>query len=174
MGNKKFLLAILLLLVIGFGFYGYLGGFNPVQVIRTTSKPVYVAGKYFHGNMQDKALGTYFQEAAKLLEDKKVPGYLGNIYYNNPEETNDSIQAFIGIVVPDSTVQLPAGYELRQWPGSRPVVQASVKAHFFLAPNKLYAGLFDYAKKNKLNIKKQYLEEFPKDRYGRVQAQLAN
>jgi len=172
--NKKFLLIILLILTIGFGFYGYLGGFNQVQVISTTSKPVFVAGKFFAGNMQDKALGSYFQEAAKLLEDKKVAGYLGNIYYNNPEEAHDSIQAFIGIVVPDSSVQLPAGYELRRWPGSRPVVQASINAHFFIAPNKLYSSLFDYAKKNKLDLKKQYLEEFPDKRYGRVQAQLTN
>ncbi|RDC61584.1 hypothetical protein [Adhaeribacter pallidiroseus] len=170
--NKKFLLIIFLILAIGFGVYGYLGGFNQVQVIRTTSKPVFVAGKYFAGNMQDKALGTYFQEAAKLVEDKKVAGYLGNIYYNNPEEAHDSIQAFIGIVVPDSTVQLPAGYELRQWPGSQPVVQASINAHFFIAPNKLYSSLFDYANNNKVNLKKRYLEEFPDKRYGRVQAQV--
>ena len=170
--NKKFLLIILLVLTIGFSVYGYLGGFNQVQIISTTSKPVFVAGKFFAGNMQDKTLGGYFQEAAKLLEEKKVAGYLGNIYYNNPEEAHDSIQAFIGIVVPDSSAKLPAGYELRQWPSNQPVVQASINAHFFIAPNKLYSGLFDYAKKNKLNLKKLYLEEFPDKRYGRVQAQV--
>lgn len=172
--NRKFGFIIVFILLIGFGIYAYLGGFNKVQVIRTTSKPVFIAGRYFEGSMKDKNLGIYFQEAAKLLEEKKIAGYLGNIYYNNPEEAHDSIRALIGVVVPDSLAPLPEGFELRKWPGSKPVVQASVNAHYFLAPNKLYSELFDYAKKNKLNLKKYYLEEFPDTRYGRVQAQLAN
>lgn len=171
--NRKFISIIIIVLAIGFGFYAYLGGFNSVQVILTTSKPVFVAGRYFAGGMKDKALGNYFQQSAKLLEEKKLTGHLGNIYYNNPEEAHDSIQAFIGIIVSDSLVKLPEGYELRKWLGNQPVLQATVKAHFFLAPNKLYSSLFDYAKKNKLNLKKQYLEEFPEKRYGRVQALLA-
>ncbi len=52
------------------------------------------------------------------------------------------------------------------------MVQASINAHFFIAPNKLYSTLFNYAKQNKLNLKKRYLEEFPDERYGRVQAQV--
>jgi hypothetical protein len=159
-------------LSIGFGIYTYLGGFSPVQVSKTTSDPVYVAGRYFAGNMKDKRFGGLFQEAAKLLEDKKIAGHLGNIYYNNPEEAHDSIYAFIGVVVRDSLVKLPANYQLRQWLGGEPVLQATVKAHFFLAPNKLYQSLFDYAKDNQLKLRKRYLEEFPEDRYSRVQAQL--
>ncbi|WP_146153567.1 GyrI-like domain-containing protein [Adhaeribacter arboris] len=172
--NRRFSFIIVFILLAGFAIYAYLGGFNKVQVIRTTSRPVFIAGRYFEGSMKDKTLGTYFQETAKLLEEKKITGYLGNIYYNNPEEAHDSIRALIGVVVPDSLAPLPAGFELRKWPGSKPVVQATVNAHFFLAPNKLYSKLFDYAKQNKLNLKKQYLEEFPDARYGRVQAQLAD
>lgn len=161
-------------LVVGSGLaiYAYLGGFNAVQVTKTTSETVYVAGQYFAGTMNDKQLGSLFQRAAKLLEEKKMNGHLGNIYYNNPEDNNDSIQAFVGVVVRDSLVKLPANYELRQWPGGQPVLQATVKAHFFLAPNKLYQSLFDYAKDNQLKLSKRYLEEFPEDHYGRVQAQL--
>ncbi len=171
--NKIFALIIGLVLSIGFGIYAYLGGFSSVQVTKTTSDRVYVAGRYFAGNMKDKQFGTLFQEAAKLLEDKKITGHLGNIYYNNPEETQDSIYAFIGVVVRDSLIQLPANYKIRQWPGGEPVLQATVKAHFFLAPGKLYQSLFDYAKSNQLKLRKRYLEEFPEDRYSRVQAQLA-
>ncbi|MDQ4138924.1 MAG: GyrI-like domain-containing protein, partial [Bacteroidota bacterium] len=109
-------------MLAGFSIYAYLGGFSRVQVIRTTSKPVFIAGRYFEGSMKDKTLGIYFQETAKLLKEKKIPGYLGNIYYNNPEDAHDSIRALIGVVVPDSSVKLPEGYELRQWPGSQPVV----------------------------------------------------
>ena len=170
--NKKFPLIIGLLLAIGFGIYAYLGGFNQVNITTTTSKPKFVAGKYFAGSMKDKTLGNYFQEAAKLLEDKEINGHFGNIYYNNPEESHDSIQAFIGIVVADSLVKLPTGYELRKWPGGQPVLQTTVNAHYFLAPNKLYAKLFDYAKENNVKLKKQYLEEFFNNRSGQVQAQL--
>lgn len=170
--NRKFPLIIGVLLAVGFGVYGYLGGFNQVKIVSTTSKPTFVAGKYFAGGMKDKAFGNYFQEAAKLLEEKKIAGHLGNIYYNNPEETHDSIRAFVGVIVADSLVKLPPGYELRKWEGGQPVLQASVNAHFFLSPGKLYPGLFEHAKQNNLKLKKQYLEEFLDNRHGQVQAQL--
>ena len=54
---------------------------------------------------------------------------MNNIYYNSPEKQTDSIKAFIGIMITDEAVPLPAGYQLQRLPGGRKVVQASV--HFW-------------------------------------------
>jgi hypothetical protein len=139
--SKKFLLIVFGLMGLAFGYYAFLGGFNKPEIIITASPSRYVAGQYYEGPADDPAFGEYFKKAGRLHEAKTLPGNLANIYYNSPEEKSDSIKAFIGILVPDSSVSLPAGYELRVWKGGSKVVQATTRAHYLLAPNKLYPAL---------------------------------
>ncbi|GHA63954.1 GyrI-like domain-containing protein [Pontibacter akesuensis] len=153
--------AILLLV-----FYTYLGGFTDPEVTIATSKPMYVAGQPFEGSVEDEALGNAFQRAAQLLEQNELQGTLGNIYYNNPDNSGDSIRAFIGIIIPDSTVKLPQGYTLRKVPGGRKVVHAEVNARVAMAPGKLYEAVFDYAKEQNLQLEEYYVEWFPADDEG--------
>jgi hypothetical protein len=172
--NKKFLLVVLGLMAVVFGYYGYLGGFDTPEIIITTSKAQYVAGQYYEGPADGEAFGEFFKKAGQLQESKTLPGPLANIYYNNPEEKGDTIKAFIGILVPDAKVALPAGYELRVWQGGRKVVRASTRAHYLLAPNKLYPALFDYLKAKHLKTSSQYLEQFPEKNHAIVEAMLLN
>lgn len=161
-------------MAVAFGYYGYLGGFDSPEITITTSKPRYVAGQYYEGPADNPAFGEFFTKAGRLQESKTLPGSLANIYYNNPEEKGDSIKAFIGILVADTSVALPAGYELRLWKGGHKVVQVSTRAHYLLAPNKLYPALFDYLKNNNLKSGSQYLEVFPKKDQALVEAVLVN
>lgn len=159
--SKKFLVVFLGLVAIAFGYYGYLGGFNSPDITRTTSRAGYVAGQYYEGPADNPAFGDFFKKAGQLQESKTLVGSLANIYYNNPEEKSDTIKAFIGILVADSSVALPAGYELRRWEGNKKVVQAAIRANYLLAPDKLYPALFDYLKANQLKTTLPYLEQFP-------------
>ncbi|MDB5262985.1 MAG: hypothetical protein JWQ14_2266, partial [Adhaeribacter sp.] len=95
--NKRFVLILLTVTVVGFGLYAYLGGFNTPEIKITTSKTQYIAGKYYAGTIEDDQLGTLFRQAAETLDQKKLTGALANIYYNSPENQTDSIKAFIGI-----------------------------------------------------------------------------
>jgi hypothetical protein len=170
--NKKFLLIILVLVGAGLGLYAYLGGFNPVTVQVVTTDTHYLAGRYFAGPLNDEKLGELFRQASGNLDAKKVDGVLANIYYNNPEQENDSIKAFIGIKVLDTIAAIPNGYELKRIAGGKKVVQASVQAHYMLSPKKLYPALFDYLKANKLQTTSTYLEIFLDSRHALVQAEL--
>jgi hypothetical protein len=162
------------LMAVVFGYYGYLGGFNTPDIKIMTSTHRYVAGQYYEGPADDPAFGEFFKKASQLQESKTLPGTLANIYYNNPEGKSDTIKAFIGILVPDSRVALPAGYQLRVWQGGRKVVQVSTRAHYLLAPNKLYPALFDYLKANQLKTRSQYLELFPEKNQALVEVVLAD
>lgn len=146
--------------------YTYLGGFTEPDVTVTTSKPMYVAGQPYEGSVEDEAMGKLFQRAAQVLEQNELQGMLGNIYYNDPDKSGDSIRAFIGVIVPDSAAKLPEGYELRAVPGGRKVVRAEVNARVQVAPQKLYAAVFEYAKEEKLKLEEFYLEWFPADDQG--------
>lgn len=170
--SKKFLMVVFGLMAVAFGYYGYLGGFNSPQIAVATSVPHYVAGQYYEGPADSRAFGDFFKKAGQLQESKTLVGNLANIYYNNPEEKGDTIKAFIGIAVPDTSVGLPAGYEWRLWEGGRRVVQAAMRANYLLAPDKLYPALFDYLKANNLKARPQYLEQFPGKDSARVEVML--
>ena len=160
------------LTALAMGFYGYLGGFDSPDIAVTTSAPVTIVGKYYAGQVEDKQFDLLFQEIGKTIADKKLVGTLANIYYNNPEDQNDSIKAFIGVAVKTAPIPLPEGYELRQYPGGKRVVRVTSQAHFLLAPNKLYPALFEYLKSQNLKVKKQYLEMFPQNKEALVEVEL--
>lgn len=159
----------------GFGilmlvFYTYIGGFTTPEVVVITSETKYVAGQPYEGSVEDEALGKAFQRAAQVLEKKELEGMLGNIYYNDPDKSGDSLRAFVGVIVPDTNnITLPAGYELRAVPGGRKVVHAEVNANVVVAPDKLYEAVFDYAKQEDLKLEDFFVEWFPADDRGVVE-----
>jgi len=159
------------LTALAFGFYGYLGGFSSPDISITTSTPQIIVGKAYSGPVEDARFDKLFREMAQAVETKTLVGTLANIYYNNPEEQNDSIKAFVGIAV-NGTTPVPAGFEQRLLPGGKQVIRVTSDAHYLLAPNKLYPALFDYLKAKKLQTKKQYLEKFPQQGAALVEAEL--
>ena len=158
---KKFFYIMAGVAIVLLVLYTYLGGFTEPEVSVTTSKTIYVAGQPYQGSIEDEALGKAFQRAAEVLEKKELDGVPGNIYYNDPDKSGDSLRAFIGVIIPDSSVTLPAGYELRTVPGGRQVVHAEVNANVAISPKKLYAAVFDYAEEEKLKLEDFYVEWFP-------------
>lgn len=170
--NKKFLLVMVVLSIIVGAFYAYLGGFSNAKVTEVSSEQLYVAGRAFKGSVTDNLINDSFRRAAEVLDKKELEGMLGNIYYNNPEGRADSVNAFIGVIIPDSAVQLPADYELRVVPAGRRALRGEVNAHYMLAPNKLYEAIFDYAKEKNLELETFYVEWFPEDHRGIVEVPI--
>ena len=164
MKHKKFFISIIVVLLIAAGGYGYMGGFNQPEIKQVLTSETYIAGKAYHGSVKSEAFGDLFREVGKLAEEKKISGDPGGIYYNNPENENDSIQAFIGIIVADSKVALPAGYSIRVLPAGQKALQANLKGHFTMTPNKAYPALFDYAKEQKLALQDVFVERFQGER----------
>ncbi|QCR24074.1 GyrI-like domain-containing protein [Pontibacter sp. SGAir0037] len=160
--NKRIVMIVIAVLAITIiSFYAYLGGFSSPAYTVTTSEPVYVAGKAYKGTIKDEQMGNVFRRAAEVLDKQELDGVLGSIYYNNPDETSDSINAFIGVVVADTTIQLPADYELRMVPGGRQVLRGEINAHYMVAPGKLYDGIFEHAKEKNIQLQNFFLEWFP-------------
>lgn len=166
MKRKTFLIVLAVLAIIVLTFYTYIGGFSSPVFTVTTSEPLYVAGQAFNGAIKDEQMGKAFRRAAEVLDKKEIEGVLGSIYYNNPDESGDSINAFIGVVITDTTLTLPSGYELRTVPGGRKVVRGEVNSHYTVAPGKLYSGVFDYAKKHKIKLQNFFVEWFPESHKG--------
>lgn len=170
---KKFLYIIAGFAILILVLYTYLGGFTAPEVSVKASEKMYVAGIPFNGAIKDERFGNYFRRAAEVIDKGELKGMLGNIYYNDPER-GDSINAFIGVIVPDSAVALPADYELRSIPARKSVVHAEANANVALLPKKLYKAVFDYAKENNLELETFYVEWFPEESKGVVEVPIKN
>lgn len=171
--SRKFLLFIFLLLVLGIGFYGFLGGFNQVRVGLVTAEERYLVGQFYDGATQGEDFNRVFREAGQLVEAGELQGELGGVYYRNPHASPDSIRAFVGVFVADSLVRVPAGMELLRLPGGRQVLRGAVVAHYILAPDRLYPALFDFADQQGLVLREEYIERFPDTRHAVVEVPLA-
>jgi hypothetical protein len=162
----RFLLPLVLVFTaIGLGIYAYLGGLRtPTVALETTAAPVLLAGQPFHGKVSDARFGELFRAAKARQDASPTPPPLANLYYNNPESAHDSIRAFVGLRVADTTAILPTGWRYRVVPAGRRVVAARVQGvSFLLAPGKLYATAQQGIKDLGLTGQPFYLEQFGLD-----------
>ncbi|MDO7850960.1 hypothetical protein [Hymenobacter convexus] len=154
-------LAIILLTVLAAGVYVYLGGNRSPQVaLETTAAPLYLAGQPYHGKVTGDAFGQLFRQAKDA--QARLGGDLANLYLNDPETAHDTIQAFIGLALADTTQRLPASFRYRLVPPGQRVVAARLAGvSYLLAPNKLYPAALEAIKTQKLTQRGNfYLERF--------------
>jgi hypothetical protein len=154
-------LAIILFTVIAAGVYVYLGGNrSPRVALETTTVPLYLAGQPYHGAVTGNAFGSLFREAKDA--QARLGGDLANLYLNDPETAHDTITAFIGLALADTTRPLPAGFRYRVVPAGQRVVAARLQGvSYLLAPNKLYPAALDAIRAQHLTQRGDfYLERF--------------
>lgn len=156
-------LAIILLTLAAAGTYAYLGGLRePAVALETTAAPLLLAGQSYHGLVSAEAFGQRFRQAKAAQDGGQLPGAtLANIYYNDPEKARDSVRAFIGVAVADSSRPLPPGFRYRLVPAGQRVVAARLRGvSYLLAPGKLYPAAFEFVKEQKLTRRPLYVEQF--------------
>ena len=127
-------LIILFLTAAGVAVYGYLGGFRKPEIaVVNTSKPIFLLGHYYKGSVRNEAFGPLFRQAQQLRANGAVRGELANIYYNDPSKTRDTVEAFIGLIVADTTSQkVPTGYRYRTFAAGQRVIQAGTTASYLI------------------------------------------
>ena len=154
-------LAVILLTLIAAGTYVYLGGTRePKIALETTAAPLYLTGQLFHGKVTGDIFGSLFRQAKDA--QTRLRGDLANLYLNDPETAHDTIRAFIGLAVTDTTQTLPSGFRYRVVPAGQRVLAARLTGvSSLLAPNKLYPAALEAVKTQKLTQRGDfYLERF--------------
>jgi effector-binding domain-containing protein len=161
---RKLSIVSLVGLLILFGFmifyYYKIGGFESAEM-KTMNSPDYViAGKQFNNKMNSKELGQLFNEVEAVIKKEKRNAKLCGIFYNHPNDINDTIKGFVGMILIDTAQKIPAGYSIKKIP-SRKVLQAYVKS-VYSAPQ-VYDQIEDYAEEKnlKLDFSSGYLEIYP-------------
>lgn len=153
---------VILITLLGLGVYAYLGGLKtPTVALETPAAPVLLAGQPYHGPADAPAFGDLFRQAQQAQAGGGLPGRLANLYRNNPDKARDTVQAFVGIAVADSSRPLPPGWHYRAVTAGGRVVAARLRGvSYLLAPGKLYPAALEQAKALKLTQRDFYLEQF--------------
>ncbi len=166
---RYFFPIVLLLTALAVGFYAYLGGLrSPTVALETPAAPVLLAGQPYVGGAREARFGELFRAAKQRLDASTSTGAanssssaLANIYYSYPTGPQDTLRAFVGLTVADTTAQLPAGWRYRAVPAGRRVVVARLAdVSFQLAPAKLETAALDFINKEKLRSQPFYYEQF--------------
>jgi hypothetical protein len=159
---RFFLPIVLLLTLVGLGTYAWLGGFRTATTKLIPSTPqVLLAGQYFRGPAQAEEFGPLFRQAKQVQDAGQLRGDLANLYFDNPEKAHDTIRAFVGLAVADSSQPLPAGWRYRVLPARQRVVAARISGvSFLMAPDKLYPAIQEFIKAEKLTQRNLYFERF--------------
>ena len=160
---RFFFPAVLLLTALALGIYAYLGGLHAPSVgLYAPPASVLLAGQPYAGKVDNARFGELFRAAKTMQESGRLgAASLANLYFNDPETAHDSIRAFVGLRVADSTAQLPAGWRYRLLPAPGRVVRAQLaSASYLLAPGKLYSAAEQFIAAHKLAKQPPYLEQF--------------
>ena len=152
---------VIILTLLGLAVYAWLGGLKtPVVALETPGAPVLLAGQPYRGPADDPAFANLFR-AAQQAQTGGLRGPLANLYRNNPDKARDTVQAFVGVALPDSSYALPPGWRYRVVPAGGRVVAARLRGvSFLLSPGKLYPAALEEVKRLKVSQRDFYLEQF--------------
>jgi|SRR6476661_44593 len=159
----RYVFLFSLLLALGLlGFYAYLGGFKqPTVGLETQQAPLYLAGQPFTGLASSEKFGALFRQAKDAQDQGRIKGDLANLYLNNPGSAHDTVRAFVGLAVADTSQALPAGFRYRAVPAGQRVVAARLRnVSYLLAPGALYPAALEAVTKQKLQPRSFFLERF--------------
>lgn len=166
-------LLLLLITLAAAGAYIFSGGMRePTVTLETIPTPLILAGQSYHGKVTAPQFGQLFSQAKAVQDGGQLasPTVLTNLYFNDPEAAHDSIRAFIGLLVADSSRPLPPGFRYRLVPAGQRVVATRLSGvSHSLAPGKLYPAAFAFVQQRHLTRRPFYLEQFgPQEGVGQV------
>ena len=88
---KKLYIGVMIIGIISFGTYYFLGGFQEIKVNETESLSFRVVGTYFYGKYDDHQLERNFKQAREMIiEDSQGNEHIGIPikFQNEPGEVN--------------------------------------------------------------------------------------
>jgi hypothetical protein len=157
MQKKLLFAAVILTLLIGFGYWGFdqLGGNNPVEIKLVNKKPESLLGNTFIGIPQDEKLAELFK-ATLNQKSLKSGTFLHTIYEAEPGSKLDTMKVFVGInqLFPEE------GFELKTFEEDRYLLAVITGSSWVMpGPKTIKAELENYAAKNDLKLSGIFIDK---------------
>jgi hypothetical protein len=157
--------AFVFVLVILGSIYIQLGGNQEVSISQTHTPTYYLVGKKYEGKRSKKAVKNLMDEIADLVKTKQVNGIFAVYHFMNPDSEQDTLNAFVGVILADTLSKVPVGLESQRIPASE-AVRATVGSHWLVSPNpaEVSEKIKAFAKKKQLSLSEKVLEKYNQDK----------
>jgi hypothetical protein len=174
MKQGRWLLILTVLLGLSVLVYAFMGGFEKPQIQQVQLPSYLLAGKNYEGEATDKALGKAFEEVENWYQQAGKPGELAAVYYKTlgKDKERNATKAFIGVIVKDSSLKLPAGFSYRRLPGGLGLRAILAPKHIRIAPDQVQKALNDYALSQKRSLQDFVIEHYPENQQFKMEILL--
>ena len=144
--------VVMLIAAVSIGIYVNKGGFQKAtSAIVEVPQRVLIA-QHYKGSFKTKDFDNCFKDATTLVKQGTLKGDIVAYYINNPDKADGIADAYIGVMLTDTSgITIPGKYEKILLP-NRKVVKANIKANFTVASS-IYKETQLFAKENKLKLK---------------------
>lgn len=157
--NNKLLFVGMVVLLLFVALYQFMKSSMPVEIEIAGLEEQEIYGIYFEGDWKDDQLQTHFLRADSLAEVNEAIS--SAIYYNDPEEDDGHMKAFIGINS-GQTIEDPVFQESRQLDAGRYLV-GKISNNYFQVPQRIYEEMEDYAEERNIEIGEFSVEQYFSD-----------
>lgn len=159
---KKRYLIVLLIILISFISYYWLGGFNSIDKSVVDQVEVNIYGTYFEGIIGSDTLQNLFMQAREIVEiDSKISA-VAIVYYGETNEETGAVKNFIGVKVDKNNIaELPKQWELRSFKKDKSIkgcIEANVLA--MPTPDDMLNDLKTYAKEQSILTDSIFIEYY--------------
>lgn len=161
--QRKLLWTIIgALVIVIFGIYYFLGGFQEVNIEVTRAEHYRIAGNYYEGPYERDTIATLFFTARELLKSKTLSGDLSVVNFD--ENSQDTVKMFIGILLPHNVSGDLEDLQIREIKSDK-ILRARIESHSIVMPTreKIEGKLQTFAEKNNLVLRDFTLERYISD-----------
>ena len=173
--RKLILIVASFLLISGIIAYIALGGLRKPEISTVDVSGYTMAGIAFKGRASNEDLLQIFEQTRTYHQENKLPGTLAAVYYDTKASDKGEIDAFVGVIVQDTLATLPNKYSYRKLPAAK-AVHATITSHYLVAPSpeKVRAGLLNYAQEKGLPLQELVIEQYLKDSHIVIEIPVKN
>ena len=159
--TKKILWAALLVFIILFIIYYFLGGFNTVEIQVTDAENYVVAGKSYRGPYKEDILRDYFFQMRDYVERDQIRGTVSVVNYGLEYGSTDSVDQLIGVLINTSSSPVPEDIQIDTLRVQK-VVRAIVHAHPIVMPrpDQVIDKIKSFAKEHDLSLREYAIEQY--------------
>lgn len=166
MKKKVLWLSVGILSIILIAGYNHLGGFHEIEMEVVEIDHYHLIGNYYEGRYDRDSIATLFFNAKKFLDAKSYTGTLSvvNFLGDTEIEKGDTIQIFVGLILPKEPVEIPGLFDYRKVKGGK-ILRASIEAHSFVIPSRetIEGEMKEYALANDILLEPIIIEKYFSD-----------
>ncbi|MEQ8358398.1 MAG: hypothetical protein RH860_02850 [Cytophagales bacterium] len=157
--SNKFILIGIAVILAFVAIYQYLKTSTPLEIEIKNTNGFVVQGNYFEGDWKDDQIKKNHLLADSIAKQKGLISTA--IYYNDPNEDDGFIKAFIGVNAPKDELN-PVFEEIRIIEKGS-FLSGKISNDYFSIPQRIYLEMEDFAKDKSIEIGEFSIEQYFSD-----------